>query len=845
MRCLRMYVVVLVTFLAFGRAAQAQALSGEWTGSWGLAGVNGPVHALVEVEGRLYVGGTFTTAGSEITPGFAVYDFGEGRWRGGGGVEGAVEAIAVGPDGSVYVGGQFDVAGGEPAENIARYEPDTGEWNPLGEGIDGFSVFALAFGPDGALYAGGSFESAGGEAARNIARWDGTSWSAIGNVGEDSSDGVTSLVFDGDVLYVAGRFSVAGGRLTENVVSYDTATMTWGELGGGVDRAVLPGVDAMAVSEEGVFVGGTFDEAIQPDGSTLAVNNVARWDLEMETWSALGEGTDRLLYTLSFGPDGMLYAAGEWDDGEVDPEPLRRWDGQGWEAVDFGPAYPQSGAFGSALLGAGDRLYVGYLGYFFFEGGNPNSFLYWYEPAIEEWGVLGSSATSGFTDNVSSLAAGSNGTVYAGGVFRFGGTEQIDYVARWDAQAEAWVALGSGADQPVGNLLVHSSGDLYIGGSFSEVYQGDETALAADGVAHWDPQAEQWASLGGGIRSGVGRNLAEANDGMLYVGGSFSEVYQSNGDPLVVEGIARWDPETEVWFSVPGGHGLDGIGALAVDVAGALYASGSYTVDGTNDLRGRVARLDPETEAWETLREWPFSSARELSVIGDPRGSGALYVGTNSEGVWRWAGETWTDLGGPEFVYSLALNGDPEAGGELYAGGVNADASGPFVQRWDSESWSGLGSGLAGFVSPPLVHALAVGEAEAAGKAALWVGGEFIAAGSEPASCIARWETEDFDTDAEEGGTTPATLGLEVYPNPASGPLTVRYALPSSAPVRLAVFDVLGREVALLADGVQAAGTHEAQSAQGGLASGVYVVRLETGSGAVRQVRTQRVTVVR
>ena len=96
----------------------------------------------------------------------------------------------------------------------------------------------------------------------------------------------------------------------------------------------------------------------------------------------------------------------------------------------------------------------------------------------------------------------------------------------------------------------------------------------------------------------------------------------------------------------------------------------------------------------------------------------------------------------------------------------------------------------------------------------------------------------------EEESNSPQSLQLDVYPNPIVGPLAVRYALPEAAPVRLAVYDVLGREVAVLADGVQATGAHEVHFVQGGLASGVYVVRLEVRSGAASQVRAQRVTLL-
>ena len=75
--------------------------------------------------------------------------------------------------------------------------------------------------------------------------------------------------------------------------------------------------------------------------------------------------------------------------------------------------------------------------------------------------------------------------------------------------------------------------------------------------------------------------------------------------------------------------------------------------------------------------------------------------------------------------------------------------------------------------------------------------------------------------------------------------MTVHYRLAAAGAVRLAVYDVLGREVAVLADAVQPAGEHEALLGRSGLAAGVYLVRLVVGTGRAAEVLTQRVTLLR
>ena len=88
----------------------------------------------------------------------------------------------------------------------------------------------------------------------------------------------------------------------------------------------------------------------------------------------------------------------------------------------------------------------------------------------------------------------------------------------------------------------------------------------------------------------------------------------------------------------------------------------------------------------------------------------------------------------------------------------------------------------------------------------------------------------------------PEALALDApYPNPSRGTVTVPFVVPRDGPVRLAAYDVLGREVAVLAEGDTEAGAHEVRLPTAGLAPGVYLVRVVAGAEA--QVR--RVTVVR
>ena len=79
----------------------------------------------------------------------------------------------------------------------------------------------------------------------------------------------------------------------------------------------------------------------------------------------------------------------------------------------------------------------------------------------------------------------------------------------------------------------------------------------------------------------------------------------------------------------------------------------------------------------------------------------------------------------------------------------------------------------------------------------------------------------------------PADYSLaQNYPNPFNPATTIAYGIPRTTHVRLRVFDVLGRNVATLVDGIEPPGMHESTLDAARLASGVYYYRIEAGTFA-------------
>ena len=91
-------------------------------------------------------------------------------------------------------------------------------------------------------------------------------------------------------------------------------------------------------------------------------------------------------------------------------------------------------------------------------------------------------------------------------------------------------------------------------------------------------------------------------------------------------------------------------------------------------------------------------------------------------------------------------------------------------------------------------------------------------------------------TESEELPAEVALLGN--YPNPFNPETTISYALPQGSKMRLAVYDLLGHEVAVLVDASQPAGQHTVRFDGGDLPSGSYVYRLQVGEEVVARTMT-------
>ena len=111
--------------------------------------------------------------------------------------------------------------------------------------------------------------------------------------------------------------------------------------------------------------------------------------------------------------------------------------------------------------------------------------------------------------------------------------------------------------------------------------------------------------------------------------------------------------------------------------------------------------------------------------------------------------------------------------------------------------------------------------------------------------------THDLSTGIEQTtSSVPKEYRLEQnYPNPFNPTTKIRYELPRHTIVSLTVYDVLGREVAVLVDEEKQAGRYVVDWQPTNISSGVYLYRLQAGDPSLRSgqwfVETKKLVLVK
>jgi hypothetical protein len=468
--------------LAGGASANGIA---RWNGtSWSAlgAGCKGGVNSIGILGSDIYVGGGFTNVGGVNARAFAKWDgISWTTWPLTDGVfqyplNDAPNRMLV-KDGSLYIGGIFNQAGDVIANHVVRY--DGSNFYPLGDKpANGFAtppinVSCIGQADDG-IYVGGLLTAAGKTLASRIARWDGANWNTVGGGtmgGASSGNRVLAIAGLGSDVYVGGTFTNVGGINVSNIAHWDG--FNWWNMGVGFDSSV----SVLAATPGAVYAGGGFTNALDPFPFT--VDHIAMWDgLD---WYNLGSGVNANGTVNAIAVSGNnVYVGGTFTNASgVTANRIAVWNGFNWASLGTGTANGLNGTVLAIAINGSD-VYVG--GTFTNAGTSVVRGIAKWDGAT--WSGLGTGATNGTSAaEVRALAFGADGKLYASGRFTNMSGINASSIARWDGTK--WEALGSGffADSAIvrGTGLTIQGNDVFAVGTFSAAGLTDSS-----GIARWN-----------------------------------------------------------------------------------------------------------------------------------------------------------------------------------------------------------------------------------------------------------------------------------------------------------------------------------------------------------------------
>ena len=387
-------------------------------------------------------------------------------------------------------------------------------------------------------------------------------------------------------------------------------------------------------------------------------------------------------------------------------------------------------------------------------------------------------APTGPNISMGNIVVHPDGGIFAA-VFGVGVVRSTDGGSHWHVLQDLRAPLR------VRHLTITNSGDLFAAPDSAHVM----TLLIHDTTWTW----EECALSGDTLRIST---IGSDSRGYLYVGS--------------MKGIHRSTDHGATWTRQSTRYASDFLGTATGDVFVASSEFAGYGVAISTD--GGVS--------WTTVDSGFAANNRSVMTLAiDTRG--ILYAG-GYPGVMRSAnyGGGWTAMnrglpGSFQCVYTLTAGKD----GSLFAGSLQG------VSQWKDTMWLPVNSGLQWLE----ISSLASSDS-----------GYLYAATFN--NQIYKTTTPVITDAAREGGSYPSGFELaQNYPNPFNPSTTIKYELPSSAEVRLSVYDVLGREVSVLVNERKGAGVHEVRFDGSGLASGIYLYRLQAGS----YVQTRKLVLVR
>ncbi len=659
---------------------------------------NAVVHALAVSGDTVYVGGEFSSLGGQARNRVAALNATTGSatsWNPR--PSAAVRALGVN-GGTVMVAGDFSSVGGQTRRNLAAIDLATGtlaSWNPDANGF----VKAMVT-ESGKLYVGGDFTQVGGQSRVGLAQLDATSGIAT-SWNPSASAAVYALAIDGGTLYAGGGFLAMGGQPRSGIAAVSAATgqlTAWNPGANGAVRIILPHGNVVYAAGEFTSIGGQPRRRLAAlDAST---GQATAWDPNPAYSPDPNYGFP--MFALA-ADDSVIYVSGVFTT--IGGQPRWRFaalDATSGLATTWYPNYV--GDIVLAIMARDGIVVVG--GSFSSFGGQPRNNL----AALDATSGLAIPWNPNIPGSIRSLAAGAHGLSYSGGctsscgqphtfvagvmrsLFVTGGSVAEGGTADFDLRLIPAASSTTNVHYSTQGVTATADED-FTSASGQVTFQPGEgvhtisAATTADGIPEFDETFSLSLSNDSGVETlapglmtirdddsaailcrnfpmvnGTVNALVEMG-GILYIGGSFTQVIPVSGPPVERSNIAAIDLNTGMptaWD--PGSSGR--VLALAAG-GGAIYAGGYFTAVG-GQTRNNIAALDPVTGA---ATAWNPNANGLVNAIAV--GDGVVYVGGD-----------FTTIGGQSHIWLAAVS--PSSG--------IASAWNPFVD-WNSGSVNALAMG--------------------------------------------------------------------------------------------------------------------------------------------------------
>lgn len=318
-------------------------------------------------------------------------------------------------------------------------------------------------------------------------------------------------------------------------------------------------------------------------------------------------------------------------------------------------------------------------------------------------------------------------------------------------------------------------------------------------------------TLVGGIFKSTDEGLSwqPFSAGLSGLGAWDISALQIRRDSLIAGTLGAGVFTTSADFTTPWSALGDSISEYQGDNVFEMLAVGNTVLAGAG-ANGYMFRYTDARPWWDPV---PINTPRLVGqiVLGLTSDSSTVVAGTNS-GIYRStdAGLSWerTGLSIPPLTMAIHLVSHESS---FFAVTTTPLSSSIFVSSDQGQSWKSLGE----FPMPNVLDIAISGETLYLGRGeGLW---------RAPLAALLPTATET--------SATPNAFGLDQnYPNPFNPATAIRFRLLAVSDVKLEVFDLLGREVALLANERKSPGSYEVNFDATDLPSGVYVYRLRAGS---------------